>query len=75
MFQKDEKCIGDRLVIAPPTGWRGPKSEMLPIHRAMSKNRWWQDIGFPHPLTGQINHTYLDAIVYRLDRKKELVAI
>jgi hypothetical protein len=74
-FRRMKSVLKTDWVIAPPMGWRGLKTEMLPIHRAMAKNRWWQDIGLPHPLTGQINHTYLDATVYRLDRRKELVAI
>lgn len=74
-FRRMKSVLKTDWVIAPPTGWRGLKNEMLPIHRAMSKNRWWQDIGLPHALTGQINHTYLDATVYQLDRRKELVAI
>lgn len=74
-FRRMKSVLKSDWVTAPPFGWSYLKEEMLPIHRAMSRDRWWQDIGLPHPLTGQIDHTLIDATVYVLDRRRELVAV
>lgn len=48
---------------------------MLPLHRALCRNRWWQDVGRPHPLTGRIDSKIIEAQVYLLDRRNALVAV
>ena len=48
---------------------------MLPLHRALCRNRWWQDVGRPHPLTGRIDSKIIEAQVYLLDRRNALIAV
>lgn len=74
-FRRMKSVLKTDWVIAPPYGWSYLKDAMLPIHRTMAKKRWWQDIGIPHPLTGHVDHTIIDAVVYILDKRRELVAI
>lgn len=74
-FRRMKSVLKTDWITAPPFGWRHFKDDMLSIHRAMTRDRWWQDIGIPHPLTGQIDHRVIDAVVYILDRRRELVAI
>lgn len=75
VFRRIRSVLKTEWLITNRTGWSDLIPVMLPLHRALCRPRWWQDVGLPHPLTGRINHTIIEAQVYRLDRRKELVAV
>jgi len=71
---KTESVVPNRLVKNSHTNER-LYFYMLPLHRALCRDRWWQDIGKPHPLTGRIDSKVVEAQVYLLDRRNALVAV
>lgn len=75
VFRRFHSVLKTEWLITNRTGWRDLVPVMLPLHRALCRPRWWQDIGLPHPLTGRVDHTIIEAQVYRLFRHKKLVAV
>jgi len=75
VFKRFRSVLKTEWLITNMKGWSDLVPVMLPLHKALCRPRWWQDVGLPHPLTGRIDHTVIEAQVYRLYRHKELVAV
>lgn len=75
IFRRFRSVLKTEWLVTNRTGWRNLIPVMLPLHRSLCQSRWWQDIGLPHPLTGRVDHTIIKAQIYRLFRRKELVAV
>jgi hypothetical protein len=74
-FKRMRSVLKTEWTIAPPHGWSDLKDCMLPLQRELCRDRWWQDTGIPHPISGRIDSRLVDAQVFLLDKRQELVAI
>lgn len=45
------------------------------LEKALTKDKWWQDIGLVHPIETRIDHAVLQGNIYRLWRRGELIIV
>lgn len=56
-------------------GWSGFLDVLFPLERALCIDKWWQDTAIPHPISDTIDSRLIQARIYLLDKRDELMAV
>ena len=56
-------------------GWSNLLDVILPLEQALCVDKWWQDTAIPHPINDTIDSRLIQARIYLLDKRDDLVAI
>jgi len=77
IFRKLRSILKTNWMRTDATGYDelGRKNIFL-LDKRLSGNKWWQDIGLPHPIESRIDHRLLQGNIYRLlKRRGELIIV
>ncbi len=56
-------------------GWMELEAYGTPLQRRLSRDKWWQDLAVPHPISDTIDHRIVKAQIYILDKRNDLFAV
>lgn len=51
------------------------KINIFQLGKALATKKWWQDIGLVHPVEAQIDHSVFEGNIYRLWKRKQIIAV
>lgn len=74
-FKRLRSVLTVDWIIGHRKGWSDFLDILFQLEQALCTDKWWQDTAVPHPISDTIDSRLIQAQIYLLDKRDELIAI